>query len=97
MKATRLWTVMALLFLLLVAGARRDGIIDRLLVGLPLYLLGAHWMVAFLSRGEISGALPPSASPSLRACMFVAGVVLVASVVPYVWGLGFFGLPRDLA
>jgi hypothetical protein len=53
------------------------------------YLLGLHWIVAYLSGGTMYGALRLQPTQGLaRTVIFVAGLFLVAVALQYLLGFG---------
>jgi hypothetical protein len=53
------------------------------------YLLGLHWIVAYFSGGPMYGALRLQPTQrAARTAIFVAGLLLVAVALQYLFGFG---------
>jgi hypothetical protein len=71
-----------------------DRFYERLLVGFPVYLMGLHWVKAFIFRTSMWAAHTISiTSPLRRGLFFVLGVITVVGVLQYEFGFGFVMSP----
>ena len=81
--------VVTLLAGALIAGSAQRPSEPGLVIALASYLIGAHWIVAYLFDGTMYGALRLQPSHGLaRALLMSVGVVLSVLGLQYMLGLG---------
>ncbi|HSC14481.1 MAG TPA: hypothetical protein VLI71_05150 [Gammaproteobacteria bacterium] len=79
----------ALLVTVLVVGAPQRPAEPGLVIALASYLIGVHWIVAYLNDGTMYGALRLQPSHGLaRALLMTVGVVLAVLALQFMLGLG---------
>lgn len=79
----------ALLAAALVVGAPQRPAEPGIVIALASYLIGVHWIVAYLNDGTMYGALRLQPSHGLsRALLMTVGVVLAVLALQFMLGLG---------
>ena len=79
----------ALLVAALVVGSAQRPSEPGLVIALASYLIGVHWIVAYLTDGTMYGALRLQPSHGLaRALLMAVGVVLAVLALQFMLGLG---------
>ena len=79
----------ALLASALVVGAPQRPAEPGIVIALASYLIGVHWIAAYLNDGTMYGALRLQPSHGLaRALLMTVGVVLAVLALQFMLGLG---------